>query len=72
MAKNKDKTDIDAIFKDGKLIDEAMNRALKEAVRRHKFFNVPMVVWKDGKVEWISPDQLEVDSDSVKPPDKDS
>jgi hypothetical protein len=51
--------DIQAIFREGTPIDEAMNAAVRDAVQLHKEKGLPMVVWRDGKVVWISPEEAE-------------
>jgi hypothetical protein len=45
----------DAIF------DRVFKEAMKEARRKHKEAGVPMVVWKDGKIARIQPDEIEID-----------
>ena len=64
---NREPKDIAQIFRDGTLIDEAMNAA---AVQLHKEKGLPMVVWRDGKIVWISPEEAERTSaaQSRKPP----
>ena len=42
--------DIDRIWEEGTLLDEAMQRAFREAIRQHEFSGVPMVFWRDGKI----------------------
>jgi hypothetical protein len=51
--------DIEAIFRDGTLIDRAMQAATREAIRQHKQAGLPMIVWRDGQTVLISPEQLE-------------
>jgi hypothetical protein len=51
--------DIGQIFRDGTLIDEAMNAAVRDAVQLHKEKGLPLVVWRDGKALWISPEEAE-------------
>jgi hypothetical protein len=51
--------DIQKIFREGKLIDEAMNAAVRDAVQLHKEKGLPMVVWRNGKILWISPEEAE-------------
>ena len=53
------RTDIGEIFRDGKLIDEAMNAAVRDAVQLHKEKGLPLVVWRDGKIVWITPEEAE-------------
>ncbi|MFZ1932937.1 MAG: hypothetical protein WCB27_01570 [Thermoguttaceae bacterium] len=55
----KEPKDIDKIFREGTLIDEAMNAAVRDAVQLHKEKGLPMVVWRDGKILWISPEEAE-------------
>jgi hypothetical protein len=52
-----DQKDIAQIFRDGTLIDEAMNAAVRDAVQLHKEKGLPLVVWRDGRVVWISPEE---------------
>ena len=49
--------DIRKIIRDGKLIDEAMNAAVGDAVQLHKEKGTPLVVWRDGKTILISADE---------------
>jgi hypothetical protein len=67
---NRNPKDIGQIFREGTLIDEAMNAAVRDAVQLHKEKGLPMVVWRDGKIVWISPEEAEQNlvSESPKPP----
>jgi hypothetical protein len=56
---NEKPKDIRQIFDDGTLIDEAMNAAVRDAVQLHKEKGLPMVVWRDGQIVWISPEEAE-------------
>ncbi len=38
----------------------AFEKGLKEARRKHKEAGVPMVIWSDGKVVYIQPDEIEI------------
>jgi hypothetical protein len=46
-------------------MDETIHRAfaegLKKARRKHKEAGVPMVIWRDGKIAYIQPDEIEID-----------
>ena len=68
---NREPKDIDEIFREGTLIDEAMNLAVRDAVQLHKEKGLPMVVWRDGKILWISPEEAEQSLASAfgKPPE---
>jgi methionine synthase II (cobalamin-independent) len=48
-------------------IEAALKRAVREAVRLHKQAGLPMVVWKDGKVEWVAADAFELDGGEETP-----
>ena len=56
--------DIDAAFELGTPIDEAMNEAVAEAVRLHQQAGVPLVVWRNGKVEHVSAKEILSDGTS--------
>jgi len=52
---------IDEIFKAGKPIDDAINNATREAVKRHLQMQQPVVSWQDGKVVWLTEFPSELD-----------
>jgi len=45
---------------EGKLIDAAMQEAVRDALRRHKQLGQSVVVWHDGRTLWLSPDGIEM------------
>ena len=51
--------DIDRIFAEGKEIDEAVKKAVRDAVRRHKQAGNPVVTWRDGKIVILKPEEIE-------------
>lgn len=51
--------DINALFTDGSKIDQAVKDARNKLILKHRALNEPLVIWKDGKVQHLSPDQLE-------------
>jgi len=53
--------DVDEICLDGNEIDAAVERAAREARLKHKQLGVPLVVWRDGKVIEIPPEEIVVD-----------
>jgi hypothetical protein len=53
--------DVDAICREGQPIDEAVERAGRDARRKHKQLGVPLVVWRDGQVVEIPPEEIVVD-----------
>src|SRR5687767_7057254 len=48
------------LFDDGPRLDEAMMEAFREACLRHKRAGVPLVVWRDGKIVEIPPEEIEI------------
>lgn len=36
-------------------IEQALARAVREALVRHKIAGNPVAIWRDGKVVWIEP-----------------
>ena len=51
--------DVHRIFvEEGKLIDEALQEGVRDAVLRHKRDGLPMVIYRDGKAVWIKPEDL--------------
>jgi hypothetical protein len=40
--------------------EKALKEAVTEAITEHKRKGIPIVVWRDGKVVEIKPDQIEV------------
>ena len=45
-----------------------MNAAVRDAVLQHKQKGLPLVVWRDGKVAWIPPDDLDLDPAATSTP----
>ncbi|MBP0028642.1 hypothetical protein [Roseofilum sp. Guam] len=64
MSETNDK-DIDAILAEGTLIDQAIKKAVNRAVWEHKQLGNPVAAWKDGKVVWIAPEDLDIDLSST-------
>lgn len=50
--------DLIEVLKDGREIDAALERAGRDAIRRHKRGGVPLVIWKDGQVVHVPPEEL--------------
>ena len=57
---NQHDVDIGHVFREGTAIDAAMNAAVREAVLQHRQKGLPLAVWRDGKVAWIPPDEIEL------------
>ena len=65
MPKQNEEKDITAIFKEGTAIDQALKRALREAIQKHKQFGMPMIIWEDGEMKSISPEEMERNLDRI-------
>lgn len=42
----------------------AMRQAVQEALQRHKLAGNPVAVWRNGRVEWIQPEDIPEPSQS--------
>ncbi len=58
--KKKSEKSIDEIFRDGSLIDKALKKAVQETLALHKQTGNPIVVWRDGKIVWLKPEEIPV------------
>lgn len=58
--KSKKPKDLDKIFADGRLIDKAIKLAACEAFLMHKRLGHPIVVWRNGKVVLLPPEQIHI------------
>ena len=46
------------LFLDGRAIDEALKRAVREALIRHKKLGESVAVWRDGKAVILPPEEI--------------
>jgi hypothetical protein len=53
---------IGQIFVEGTLVDEALKLAARDALLRHKREGLPVVIYRDGRAEWVAADELVPDS----------
>ena len=52
--------DLNRIFvEDGRVIDEALKKGVREAILRHKQAGLPIAIYRDGKTVWIDPGQVD-------------
>lgn len=51
--------DIARLFQERKPIDEALNAAVRDAVLRHKQQGQPLTVWRNGKIVWLTPEEID-------------
>ena len=48
----------DARVQDAKLVEEALAKAVRDALRLHKRAGNPIPEWRDGKVRWLDPEEI--------------
>ena len=48
------------MVRDGDAIDRAIVATHRRVILRHRQLNVPLVIWRDGKVVEVSPDSIEL------------
>jgi len=53
--------DIGRLFRERKAIDEAMNAAVREAVKQHRQQRQPLVVFRNGQTLLIAPEEAEME-----------
>ena len=54
------KVDVSKAFRERVLIDEAIDQAARDAATLHKKLGLPPVVWRDGRVVHIPPEEIDV------------
>lgn len=45
-------------MEDVRLILRTLRQAVRDALLRHKQARNPVAVWRNGRVEWIGPDEI--------------
>lgn len=56
------------ILRDGTEVDRALARAVRRAIREHKEEGLPLAVWRDGRVVWVSAEELEAEIEEAESP----
>ena len=51
------------LIRDNYLIQSALTQSVQETVRIHKLLGRPIVIWRDGKVVWVPPEEIELDEE---------
>ena len=44
--------------RDVNIVEEALARAVGDALRNHKRAGNPVPEWRDGKVRWLTPEEI--------------
>lgn len=58
MARSEDARSPVERVQDLKLVEEALARAVGDALRDHKRAGNPVPEWRDGKVRWLAPEEI--------------
>ena len=58
-----ERSDIDALFADGSEIERGLKKAVGLAVLEHKRAGNPIVEWRNGRVVWVPPEEIEVEEE---------
>ena len=53
-----ERPDAKVLFADGRKIDAALAKAIRQAVLEHKRAGNPIAVWQDGRVVWIPAEEI--------------
>jgi hypothetical protein len=49
---------IESAFAEGTPIDQAIEEGVQQAILRHKRAGNPIVVWEEGKIQWIAAEDI--------------
>ena len=52
----------DLFIKEGKIVEEILRKAAKDALLIHKKADNPIATWQNGKVVILSPEQIKIPS----------
>ena len=58
----------DERVQDVEVVKEALIKAVSDALRRHRQAGNPLPEWRDGKVRWLTPEEI---PDLTRPLDED-
>jgi len=58
--KVKHKDNIAEAFADPERITQALAQGVRDALLKHKQAGNPIVIWRDGKIVWIKPEEIAV------------
>jgi hypothetical protein len=52
---------LEARLQDVDFVERALKRGVRQALLLHKQTGRPIVVWRDGQVVWIAPEDIEIE-----------
>jgi hypothetical protein len=61
MTDKKDR--IEQILRDGRRVERAAQRGVRDVLRMHKLLGNPVATWRDGKVVWIAPEDIVIEEE---------
>jgi hypothetical protein len=44
---------------DRSVLDAALREGAREALRVHREAGLPLAIWRDGRTEWVTPEEFE-------------
>ncbi len=53
--------DLLTILRDRVLVEQALREAALQALREHKEEGLPLAMWRDGQVVWMSAEEVEAE-----------
>jgi hypothetical protein len=57
--KTQTQRDVDRILTEHRrVVDQALDRGIRKAILRHKRDELPVVIERDGKIQWVEPEDL--------------
>ena len=51
-------TSADERVQDVEVVEEALARAVGDALRQHRRAGNPVPEWRDGRVQWLAPEEI--------------
>jgi hypothetical protein len=55
---NPERFSADERVQDVRVVEEALAKAVAEALRDHKRAGNPVPEWRDGRVRWVAPEEI--------------
>ena len=58
MSKPERAMSADERVQDAKVVEDALTKAVSDALRRHRQAGNPVPEWRDGKLRWVAPEEI--------------